>query len=222
MQIRQVRVEEEIILLFERGEELVRALLDTCLDKGITNVLVLGTGRASTMTLEGGPAGRRTVAGPLELLQITGRVEQKGGRLEPELRVVASRDMDTGLEVVGGVVISAKMESGLLRLTRHVAAVRGKAIASPAMAWSAVAAASAELGEPTFAESEEPPQVGDIVDHPRFGACTVVKIDDQHLRIRRQEGRVISLGLALLTFSSKGERSDGKRVFAVKVDPKRR
>jgi predicted DNA-binding protein with PD1-like motif len=222
MQIRHAEADRDLLLLIERGEEIPRVLIDTCLDHDLINALVQGSGRATSIILEGGPAGRRSIAGPLELLQITGRVEQKGGRLEPELRVVASRDMDTGLEVVGGVVISAKMESGLLRLTRHVAAVRGKAIASPAMAWSAVAAASAELGEPTFAESEEPPQVGDIVDHPRFGACTVVKIDDQHLRIRRQEGRVISLGLALLTFSSKGERSDGKRVFAVKVDPKRR
>ena len=221
MQLRQVRAEEEMILLFERGEELVRVLLDTCLDKGITNVLVQGSGRVSTMTLEGGPAGKRTVAGPLELLHLTGRVEQRGRRLEPELRVVACREMDTGLEMVGGVLQSALLEGAVARLTQHSPLSQIKVPASPASSWSAVAAASAELGEPEFEESDETPEAGDIVDHPKFGQCVVVKIDDSHLKIRRKEGRVVSLGLSILQFSLKGQKSDGKKVFVIRVKPKK-
>lgn len=222
MQIRYAEADRDLVLVFERGEELPRALVDTCLDQDVTNALIQGSGRATSIVLEGGPAGRRTVAGPLELLHVTGRVEQRGARLEPELRVVASRDMDTGLEVVGGVLLGAKLEAATLRVSRHVSSIKARAPASPAASWSAVAAASAEQSEREFIESEEPPRVGDIVEHPQFGPCKVVSIGDQHIKVRRKQGRVISLGLAVLSFSLKGEKSDGVRVWAVRVGSKGR
>lgn len=221
MQVRQVDAERELVLVVERGEDLVRTLLDGCLEHEVETVLVQGSGRATSIVLEGGPAGKRSVAGPLELLCVTGKVDQKGRRLEPDLRVVACREMDTGLEMVGGVLLSALVEGAILRLSRHAPLSKAR-VASPAGAsWSAVAAVSADLGEPPPEEVDETPRVGDLVDHPQFGQCTVIKIDDQHLRMRRSEGRVVSLGLSILRFSLRGEKTDGKRVYAVRVAPKR-
>jgi predicted DNA-binding protein with PD1-like motif len=224
MQVRQVDGERERVLLVERGEDLVRALLDECLDQGIESALVQGSGRATSIVLEGGPAGKRAVAGPLELLHVTGKVDQRGRRLAPELRVVACREMDTGLEMLGGVLLEAPVESAMLRVSgcSPMSAARvGPATGVGVKPWSAVAAASAELGEPPTGETGEMPRVGDVIDHPQFGQCAVVKLDDQHLRIRRREGRVVSLGLSVLRFSVKGQKSDGTRVFAVHVDPQR-
>jgi len=211
MQLRQLAAQPDLLLLLERGEVLPKVLLDTCVQQGVTTALIDGSGRASSLTLEGGPSGRRKVAGPLEVLHIAGLVEQRGTRLEPVLRVVASREMDTGLEIVGGVLIEGIFEGASVRVSRHGRASRAEA-KDPS--WAAVVAASEQSEEP---EDDEPPRIGDVVEHPKFGPCTVKGISDEHLKVRLEGGRTVSLGLSHLSFKLKGELSTGKRLYTLVV-----
>lgn len=212
MLLRRLDAQPAILLILERGEDLPRVLVDTCLQQDITTAIVEGSGRASSLTLEGGPAGRRRVAGPLEVLQLRGHLEQRGTRLEPELRVVASREMDTGLEIVGGVMLEGKFETATIRISRHMAMSK-KAAPETSSSWSVVAAASEDIGEP--ADDEDPPRVGDTVEHPKFGPCIVKGIDDEHLKVRLEGGRTIALGLSHLEFKLRGELSTGKRLYSL-------
>jgi predicted DNA-binding protein with PD1-like motif len=217
MQLRQIGSQPDYLVIVERGEELPRVLVDTCLQQGITNAMVAGSGRAQWIALEGGPAGKRKVAGPLEVLQIHGLLEHQGAkRLAAELRVVASRDMDTGIEVVGGVMIDGVFDSAAIRVFKHQPL---GAAESRSASWSTVAEASAGLGDPVEAADEDspPPGVGDVVEHPKFGPCVVKRLDDEHIHIRLEGGRTVALNLSHLSFVAKGELSTGKRVYAALV-----
>lgn len=214
MMLRKLDAQPPLLLVLERGEDLPRVLLDTCLQQDISAAIVDGSGRASSLTLEGGPAGRRRVAGPLEVLQLRGHLEQRGTRLEPEIRVVASREMDTGLEIVGGVMIEGKFETATIRISRHMA--MSKAAVAETNAWSAVAAVSEDIGEPSD-DDDDPPRVGDTVEHPKFGPCIVKGIDDEHLKVRLDGGRTIALGLSHLEFKLRGELSTGKRLYSLNI-----
>jgi hypothetical protein len=91
------------------------------------------------------------------------------------------------------------------------------AAATPATgAWAAVAAASADAGSPDGGEVDAP-RVGDVVRHAKFGDCVVRGIDDDHVRIRLEGGRTVSLGLSRLGFELAGELSTGKRIFTIDV-----
>ncbi len=218
MRARLTDAQPEVLLFLERNEEIPATVSDFFLEKGITNALIDGSGRATWVTLEGGPSGSRRVGGPLELIHIHGSVEPKGKGLQWDLRVVASRELDTGVEVVAGVLRDAQIERAILRITQHRSTT--PTAVSALSGWSAVAAASAEAGPPSEAGSETP-VVGDVVRHPKFGECKVKGIDDDHIRIRLDGGRTISLGLSRLSFDLSGELSSGKRVFAVHIKKKR-
>jgi predicted DNA-binding protein with PD1-like motif len=222
MRLRQTDPQPELLLLVETGEELPRLLVDTCLQQGFPNVYVTGSGRAMSLTLEGGPTGRRRVAGPLEVLLLHGTLSQRGVQVEPELRVVACREMDTGLEMIGGLLLEGKFERAQLRLLRHVPATKGLSDSAQQASWSALAAASASLGEAPPAQAEPAdddvtPKPGDRVHHPKFGTCVVKGVDDSHLKVRLEGGRTVSLGLSHLTWTLKGEMSTGQRVFDLHV-----
>jgi predicted DNA-binding protein with PD1-like motif len=235
MQLRQIGSQPDFLLIVERGEDLPRILVDTCLQHGVSSALVDGSGRAQWLSLEGGPAGRRKIAGPLEVLQLSGLVEQRGAKqLAAELRVVASRDMDTGVEIVGGLLAEGVFDSAAIRIFKHqpvgVATVRPEHQAParppakpepPAPTWSAVAEVSAALPPPPAAQPEAPedeqPRVGDLVEHPKFGSCVVRGLDHEHVKIRLEGGRTIELNLSHISFVLKGELSTGKRVYSVLV-----
>lgn len=217
MQLRRIDASTTFLVTVERGEELTAVVRDACLQQEVTSAVLDGSGRASALTLEGGPAGSRRVGGPLELLHLHGTATQRGRKLELELRLVASREMDTGLEVVGGVLRDALVEAAMVRVSPHLP--MGQTLADlKGSSWSAVAAASGEGPEPDEEEGEEAiPRPGDTVDHPKFGACVVRGIDDDHIRIRLEGGRTVSLGLSRVEFSLRGELSTGKRIFDVKI-----
>lgn len=235
MQLRQIGSQPDFLMILERGEDLPRILVDTCLQRGLTSAYVDGSGRAQWLSVEGGPAGRRKIGGPLEVLQLSGLVEQRGAKqLVAELRVVASRDMDTGLEIVGGVLAEGVFDSAALRIFKHQpvgvatvraepqAATRSAVRAEPAApTWSAVAEVSAALPPPPAAEPEPPeedqPRVGDLIEHPKFGSCVVRGLDHEHVKIRLEGGRTVELNLSHISFGLKGELSTGARVYSVVV-----
>jgi len=65
------------------------------------------------------------------------------------------------------------------------------------------------------------PTRGDIVRHQQFGACQVTRVSDDHITLRKPDGRQIELGMTVLRFTREGE--EGKRaVFGVEVRPPKR
>ena len=60
------------------------------------------------------------------------------------------------------------------------------------------------------------PARGDIVNHRQFGRCTVVRITDAHITLRKPNNRNVQLGLPILDFAFL-EKEDDKSVFNVNV-----
>ena len=66
-------------------------------------------------------------------------------------------------------------------------------------------------------EEEDPrPVRGDVVNHRQFGRCTVSKLDDDHIFLKKPNGRVVQLGLSILNFALQGD-DDGVSVFDVQI-----
>jgi hypothetical protein len=60
------------------------------------------------------------------------------------------------------------------------------------------------------------PQRGDVVNHRQFGRCLVVKVDDDHISLKKPDGRIVQLGLPILEFSVHGAEGD-LAVFDVQI-----
>ena len=87
--------------------------------------------------------------------------------------------------------------------------------------WSVALAESRRLereGAAANWDDVEPvmPARGDIVNHRQFGRCDVVRVDGEHISLRKPDRRVVQLGLAILVFEPAGEH-DGKTVYNVAV-----
>jgi predicted DNA-binding protein with PD1-like motif len=65
-------------------------------------------------------------------------------------------------------------------------------------------------------EEELRPSRGDVVNHLQFGRCKVLRIDDEHLTLRKPDGRTLQLGLPVLSFSEVGAEGSSK-VFDVRI-----
>lgn len=73
--------------------------------------------------------------------------------------------------------------------------------------------------DPTFVDEEDSdrrPKRGDIVQHTQFGECQVSRIDDDHITLRKPDGRNVQLGLTVLRFVSMGKQK-GKEAFRVEI-----
>jgi len=60
------------------------------------------------------------------------------------------------------------------------------------------------------------PNRGDVVNHRQFGRCVVAKIDDDHVFLKKPDGRIVQLGLPILAFAIQGVEGDAT-VFDVQV-----
>jgi hypothetical protein len=65
-------------------------------------------------------------------------------------------------------------------------------------------------------EGDSRPHRGDIVMHNQFGECQVTRIDDDHITLRKPDGRNVQLGLTILRFVSMGKLK-GKDAFRVEI-----
>jgi hypothetical protein len=64
------------------------------------------------------------------------------------------------------------------------------------------------------------PRQGDRVNHKQFGECSVARIGDDHITLRKPDGRNVQLGLQILSFRRVGHK-EGKDVFDVQVSPRK-
>ena len=65
-------------------------------------------------------------------------------------------------------------------------------------------------------ETESRPKRGDSVLHAQFGECQVSRIDDDHITLRKPDGRNVQLGLTVLRFFRVSEQK-GKSTFRVEI-----
>jgi hypothetical protein len=188
--------------------------------------------------------------GPLDLLQLKGRLRRAGDVTLSDYTCTVARATDNGIELLGGQLVaagSAFVELGFAQLVAVESAGRSPALSaadepSPAGEpasrvgdktagaetladkWADALAESKrqerlarEQGLSWDSDAEEVrPSLGDIVNHRQFGQCKVVRLDDEHISLRKPDGRVVQLGLAILKFDPRGEL-EGKPVFDVVV-----
>ncbi|MDJ0761407.1 MAG: hypothetical protein QNJ97_00340 [Myxococcota bacterium] len=64
------------------------------------------------------------------------------------------------------------------------------------------------------------PNRGDIAIHRQFGRCKVIRVGDDHITLRKPDGRNVQLGLAILKFVKEGTE-DNHTIFRVEVRSKR-
>ena len=62
---------------------------------------------------------------------------------------------------------------------------------------------------------------GDLLIHPRFGRCKVIKVADDKLKVRRPTGAFIDLHMRVCTFTRLPDE-EGRRVFDVRIGKKKR
>lgn len=146
--------------------------------------------------------------------------------------VVLSRQSDTGLSVVAGVLERATscgvhvFGSGGAHVSaaaagRGVSAVGGAAKGPKAVdpataetAWAAQAQASAPPRAPESDDEDIWPDAGDLVEHFAFGLCDVLMASDDRLKIRDKNGpgRIREIRAEVLRVHPPVAR-DGKRLF---------
>ena len=184
--------------------------------------------------------------GPLDLLDLKGRWRRAGDVVLADFFCTVSRLTDNGIQLLGGrlvgaavgfveltlstpvvaeLAVSASLESGAAA-AEDVGDSAPQTTAKPVMdeRWAEALAESRKQQHAARSrgwdwekdEEDARPKLGDIVDHRQFGRCKVVRLDDEHISLRKPKGRVVQLGLSILEFFAKGEE-DGKPVFDVVV-----
>lgn len=104
-----------VVGALDMGEDLLRGLLSVCKDHSVRCGLIRATGVLKSLSVQHhemarkGPGLTLALDGPLNLLSAAGALSELGGKLELSLQVVASRQGDNGVEVVGGACESASV-----------------------------------------------------------------------------------------------------------------
>lgn len=88
------------------------------------------------------------------------------------------------------------------------------------MSWSAAVAASSRRDEGSAADAEpeldslHQVEVGDVIDHQKFGRCLVQRVDpdQEYATVRLRNGRLVRLNLEVLDVSFAGQE-EGHQVF---------
>ena len=186
----------------------------------------------------------RWYTGPFQLVNLVGRVRRAGDQTIADYVCTLARQTDNGIELLGGRLLRAEaiyaevtletleladaVESGdplpERPAPKQVAAPSEDAPAAGAQPpldsrWAAVVEESRRVERQSAdLPSRDPvrPKSGDIVDHQQFGRCKVSKVTDDHVALRKPEGRIVQLGLSVLEFTVEGVE-DGKRVLTVQV-----
>jgi predicted DNA-binding protein with PD1-like motif len=233
--------DESLAVRIEAGAELPAAIEQAAEDLGLEFCDIDGFGELEWVEIAtAGGAGSRRFEGPLDLLGLRGRLRRAGDVKLADYVCTVSRDAGDGIELLGGKLAGARAGFVELRFAPLVAAEVDAADAedggeveesarparkeSLAGKWADALAESKlqeqrarERGWDWDADREElRPAHGDLVNHRQFGRCKVVRLDDEHISLRKPDGRVVQLGLAILEFTAAGE-DEGKPVYDVAV-----
>jgi hypothetical protein len=229
------RMGEPLAIRLEGGVALPDAVLEAARRAGLAFADVSGFGELEWVELTKGEGVARLV-GPFDLLDLKGRIRRVGELDVAEFVVTLSRHTDAGLEVLGGRLARAVGNFVELRFEPLTALAAPATTAPPVREPTPARVEKIALGErwaEALAESkrlergaaagvwdDSPPAVvperGDIVDHRQFGRCIVAKIDDDYVFLKKPDGRIVQLGLPILTFAIQGTEGDAT-VFGVQV-----
>jgi uncharacterized protein len=104
-----------IIGRLTRGSDLLRGLLEVCAQRQVRCASVTALGAVETAEVSHYDVRNkhyhppRKLAGPLEILSLTGNLTENQGELAPHVHVTLSREGDNGIEVLGGHLVSAQV-----------------------------------------------------------------------------------------------------------------
>lgn len=242
----------------EHGCELVATLTALCLKRGLRDVTWRVAGvvdeveLSAVMAASGAPGPTRRYGSHFGLVHCEGRLVERDGRIEARAECVLSREGESGIEVVGGRLLRARVQSVDFVIEYATDEVPATTIAVPAVApvvstppaptWADVARSSAahespSAGEPLYAAveeddegeddarddtslEEEPLQRGDVLVHPRFGACGVERIEgaNEYAQVRLANQRLVRLSLEVLRLTRDGSDEQGRRRFRAVID----
>lgn len=181
---------------------------------------ITGFGNFEWAEIEDSAGSALRLEGPLDLLSLRGRLRHAGAVTVSDYRVLFAMLTDDGLSVVGGRLVGG--EATLLELafsplqiaqpagSISASTYRGKRAAEKAgkeKAWATAMDLSSALekkGDSAHLWEEAPaaqPAQGDVVKHQHFGDCTVVKVGDEHISLQKPDGRIVQLGLRILSFT---------------------
>lgn len=229
-----------LALRFEKEVELPAAIESAAERLRIDFCDVSGFGVLEWVDVQAaGAEGPRRLHGPLDLLDLKGRLRRAGQVMLADFFCTLSRATDSGIELLGGRLITARaefVEITLIDLEPADVGERAAAAADTAPEpeaeprlpisgrWAEALAESKRQERKArergwdwdTGEEEIRPGRGDIVVHQQFGRCQVVRLDDEHISLRKPDGRVVQLGLSILEFSSAGT-DEGKAVYDVAV-----
>ncbi|MBN2342728.1 MAG: hypothetical protein JXX29_16915 [Deltaproteobacteria bacterium] len=210
----------------ESPVDVPKALDDAVLSSHLDFCDITGFGNLNWAEIEDSAGKRVHLDGPIDLLSLRGRVRHAGTVTMSDYRVLLAKHTDNGISVVGGKLItgqSAFLELALVPLQTVEDALPisagtylGKKTADKAVkdkAWAKAMDLSSTLekkGTSAHLWESEPagqPMVGDVVRHRQFGDCSVVKLDDEHISLQKPDGRIVQLGLRILSFAA--SRTEG-------------
>jgi len=230
-----IRAVEPLALRLENDVALPDAVLDAVRRAELAFADVSGFGVLDWVELAKGDGVVRLV-GPFDMLDLKGRIRRAGGLDLAEFVVTLSRHTDAGLEVLGGRLARASGRFVELRI-EPLAALGAPALVQAAAApaappkpekialgekWAEALAESKRLekGAAAGVWDDGPAAVvpgrGDVVNHRQFGRCVVAKVDDDHIFLKKPDGRIVQLGLPILEFAVQGADGDAT-VFDVQV-----
>lgn len=171
-----------------------------------------------------GPVGPQVITGQLR----SGRVLEFEFVLEvfEDLELERRLDGETGLLTLQSIRRRDVEEAPEPEPEKPAESIGGKS-----MSWGDAAEASKEAkqqeSEPSETRDEsiyegidlEEPllEAGDVLDHPKLGKCTVMKVeDDKYAHIRLPKGKIRKLSLNVVDVRYKGEE-EGRNVFEAQV-----
>jgi predicted DNA-binding protein with PD1-like motif len=115
MLVCESRSGRRIVGSLDRGVTLADALLDVCRERGVRCAEVRGLGSLEAVEVAAYDQERRawrpsrTFTGDLEIVNLTGNVSERGGKLALHAHVTLMRDRDNGVELLGGHLVTARV-----------------------------------------------------------------------------------------------------------------
>lgn len=202
---------------------------------------VSGFGTLNSVEIAKNNSGDDTISipGPLNLLQLTGRIRRIGDIVISEFMVILSKIDHGEIQMLGGRLMggtASTLEVSFTPLFSVDDATQDKKSFSVALPqappeqpdleekeretipvietdqWAKALEESRKQERQARAArlevKEAPvPSLGDIVNHRQFGECKVVKLTDDHIALRKPNGRIVQLGLTILHFAEVGSQN---------------
>ncbi|MCP4600844.1 MAG: hypothetical protein GY847_09985 [Proteobacteria bacterium] len=251
---------------FEAGAMIPATLETVAAELSLSFCDVTGFGELKWVELAGALEGEtRRLRGPLQLLDLKGRLRLTREVVLHDFVCTVSRHTDNGIQLLGGTLKRAEITFAELTFTPlaapldsivAVATKEQKSSAVPRLVSNSslprsptpimdLAGSSRRITTPglearwtkAIAESNRVQRlaedqddgmdaadvrlkIGDIIHHRQFGKCTIMRVGDEHITLRKPDKRIVQLGLSILKFIPDGEE-DGHAVYCVEVKPKR-